>query len=131
MPAIAFLAWIGLALVALLFVADAALVDDGPAIVVSQRIGLPEPWHPDPAQTPTPNPIPTPEMTSQVVISNQTVSETEGQAIKPAVLAARAEARPKKEKRPARRPTNRPQNYVQQKQVQQSNLFDKFSIRDQ
>ena len=131
MPAIAFLAWIGLALVALLFVADAALVDDGPAIVVSQRIGLPEPWHPDPAQTPTPNPIPTPEMTSQVVISNQTASETEDQAIKPAVLAARAEARPKKEKRVTRQPSKRPQIYVQQKHVQQSNLFNKFSIRDQ
>ena len=46
MPAVAFLAWVGLALAALLFVADATLVD-GPAIVVSQRIGLPEPWHPD------------------------------------------------------------------------------------
>ena len=131
MPAVAFLAWVGSALVALLFVADTALVDHGPAIVVSQRIGLPEPWHPDPAQTPTPNPIPTPEMTSLAMISNQPVSEAEGHAINPAALAARAEARPKKEKRVTRQPSKRPQIYVQQKHVQQSNLFDKFSIRDQ
>ena len=134
MPALAFLAWVGLALVALLFVADATLVDHGPAIVVTQRIGLPEQWHPDPdsAQTPTPNPIiPTPEMTSQAVISNQPVSEAEGHAINPAALAARAEALPKKEKRVTRQPTKRPQNYVQEKHVQQSSLFDRFSIRDQ
>jgi hypothetical protein len=134
MPVIAFLAWVGLSLVALLFVADATLVDQGPAIVVSQRIGLPEPWHPDPdpAQTPTPNLTPTPDMTSQPVISNQPVSEAEGQPINPAALAARAEALPKREKRlVTRQPTKRPQNHVQQKQVQQSSLFDRFSIRDQ
>jgi hypothetical protein len=141
MPALAFLAWVGLALVALLFVTDATLVDHGPAIVVSQRIGLPEQWHPDPdsAQTPTPNPIPTPEMTSQALISNQPVSEAEGHAINPAALAVRAEALPKKkrglpgsqQKRVTRQPTKRPQNYVQEKHVQQSSLFDRFSIRDQ
>jgi hypothetical protein len=131
MPAVAFLAWVGSALVALLFVADTALVDHGPAIVVSQRIGLPEPWHPDPAQTPTPNPIPTPEMTSLAVISNQPVSEAEGHAINPAALAARAEAPPKKEKRVTRQAIKRPQNHVQQNHVQHSSLFDRFSIRDQ
>jgi hypothetical protein len=134
MPAIAFLAWVGLALVALLFVADATLIDQGPAIVVSQRIGLPEPWHPDPdpAQTSTANLIPTPDMASQPAISNQPASEPEGQPIKPAALAARAEALPKREKRlVTRQPTKRPQNHVQQKQVQQSSLFDRFSIRDQ
>jgi hypothetical protein len=129
MPAVAFLAWVGSALVALLFVADTALVDYGPAIVVSQRIGLPEPWHPDPAQTPTPNPIPTPEMTSLAVIPNQPVSEAKGHAIDP--LAARAEAPPKKEKRVTRQAIKRPQNHVQQNHVQHSSLFDRFSIRDQ
>jgi len=131
MPAVAFLAWVGSALVALLFVADSVLVDHGPAIVVSQRIGLPEPWHPDPAQTPTPNLIPTPEMTSLAVISNQPVSEAEGHAINPAALAARAEAPPKKEKRVTRQAIKRPQNRVQQNHVQHSSLFDRFSIRDQ
>ena len=129
MPAVALLAWVGSALVALLFVADTALVDYGPAIVVSHRIGLPEPWHPDPAQTPTPNPIPTPEMTSLAVISNQPVSEAEGHAINP--LAARAEAPPKKEKRVTRQAIKRPQNHVQQNHVQNSSFFDRFSIRDQ
>ena len=131
MPALAFLAWVGSALAALLFVADATLVDN-PAIVVSQRIGLPEPWHPDPdvAQTPTPNPIATPEMTSQVVTPNEPVSEAEGHATNPAALAARAEALPKKEKRVTRQPTERQQNHVQQKHVQQS-LVDRFSIQGQ
>ena len=133
MPAIAFLAWVGLALVALLFVVDATLVDQGPAIVVSQRIGLPKPWYPDPGsvQTPTQNPIPTPEMTSEAVIPSQPVSEAEGQPIKPAVLAARAEALPKRERRFTGQPIRRAQNHVQQKHVDQSSLFDRFSIRDQ
>ena len=48
MPALAFLASVGLALVAMLFAANAMLPDNGPVIVVSERIGLPEPWHPDP-----------------------------------------------------------------------------------
>ena len=127
MPAVAFLAWVGLALAALLFVADATLVD-GPAIVVSQRIGLPEPWHPDDAaQTPTPNPI-APEMTSQVVTSNQPVSEAEGHATNPAALAARAEALPKKEKRVTRQPTERQQNHVQQKHVESASSHRKFGL---
>ena len=127
MPALAFLASVGLALAALLFVADATLVD-GPAIVVSQRIGLPEPWHPDPdaAQTPTPNPIATPEMTSQVVTSNQPVSEAEGHATNPAARAARAEALPKKEKRVTRQPTERQQNHVQQKHVESASSHREF-----
>ena len=129
MPALAFLASVGLALAALLFVADATLVD-GPAIVVSQRIGLPEPWHPDPdaAQTPTPNPIATPEMTSQVVSSNQPLSEAEGHATNPAARAARAEALPKKEKRVTRQPTERQQNHVQQKHVESASSHREFGL---
>ena len=131
MPALAFLASVGLALVAMLFAANAMLPDNGPVIVVSARIGLPEPWHPDPDPTSPPAfaPIPAPEMASQSVI--QPVSEAEGDAIKPAARTARAEAPPKKEKRVARQSTDRQQNHVQQNHVQQSSLVDRFSIRGQ
>jgi hypothetical protein len=132
MPALAFLASVGLALVALLFAANAMLPDNGPVIAVSERIGLPEPWHPapDPTSSPALAPIPAPEMTSQAVISTP-VSEAEGHAIKPAARAARAEAPPKKERRVARQSSDRQQNHVQQNHVQQSSLVDRFSIRGQ
>jgi len=42
MPALAFLAVAGLALLALLFVADATLVKSSPPIVTSGHVGLPE-----------------------------------------------------------------------------------------
>ena len=133
MPALAFLASVGLALVAMLFAANAMLPDNGPVIVVSERIGLPEPWHPnpDPTSPPTFAPIPAPEMTSQAVISTKPVSEAEGHTINPAAGTARAEAPPKKEKRFARQSTDRQQNHVQQNHVQQSSLVDRFSIRGQ
>ena len=131
MPALAFLASVGLALVVMLFAANAMLPDNGPVIVVSERIGLPEPWHPEPEPTSPPAfaPIPAPEMVSQSVI--QPVSEAEGHAINPAARTARAEAPPKKEKRVARQSTGRQQNHVQQNHVQQSSLVDRFSIRGQ
>ena len=131
MPALAFLASVGLALVAMLFAANAMLPDNGPVIVVSERIGLPEPWHPEPDPTSLPAfaPIPAPEMASQSLI--QPVSEAEGHAIKPPARTARAEAPPKKEKRVARQSTDRQQNHVQQNHVQQSSLVDRFSIRGQ
>jgi hypothetical protein len=132
MPALAFLASVGLVLVAMLFAANAMLPDNGPVIVVSERIGLPESWHPapDPTSPSTFAPIPAPEMTSQAVISTP-VSEAEGHAIKPAARTARAEAPPKKERRVARQSPDRQQNHVQQNQVQQISLVDRFSIRGQ
>ena len=133
MPALAFLASVGLALVALLFAANAILPDNGPVVVVSERIGLPEPWHPepDPISPPTFAPIPAPEITSQALISTQPASEAEGDAIKPAARMARAEAPPKREKRVTRQSTDRQRNHVQQNHVQQSSLVDRFSIRGQ
>jgi len=128
MPALAFLTSVGLALVALLFAANAMLPDNGAVVVVSERIGLPEPWHPEPDRIspPTFAPIPPPEKTSQAVISTQPVSEAEDHAIKPAARMARAEAPPKKEKRVTRQSTDRQQNHVQQ-----SSLVDRFYIRGQ
>ena len=50
MPVLAFLAVAGFALIALLFVAEATLEPGSPVIVTSNRIGLPEPRHPDTIQ---------------------------------------------------------------------------------
>ena len=47
MPALAFLAVVGFALIALLCVADATLERSSPVIPTSERVGLPERWHPD------------------------------------------------------------------------------------
>jgi len=60
MPALAFLAVVGLVLAALLFVADATLESGSPAIVTSDRVGLPEPWRPDAVRPLTTTPAPAP-----------------------------------------------------------------------
>src|SRR5262245_4127966 len=97
MPALAFLAAVGLVLVALLFVADATLAPVSPVIVTSQRSGLPVPWHPDAIKTHTTEPAPAPDMTSQAVLAAQPKSAPEVLAkIGSAAREARAEAPPKK-----------------------------------
>ena len=101
MPALAFLAVVGLALVALLFVADATLESGSPPIVTSARVGLPEPWHPNTAGALTTTPAPTPDMSSKAVPSAQP-SETLAK-IDPAARAARAEAPAKKKRVTAQR----------------------------
>ena len=132
MPALAFLAVVGLVLVALLFVADATLENSSPVIVTSQRSGLPAPWHPDAIKTHTTEPAPAPDMTSQAVLAAQPKSAPEALAkIGSAAREARAEAPPKKEKRVARQSPDRQQNHVQQDHVKQSSLVDRFSIRGQ
>jgi hypothetical protein len=133
MPALAFLASVGLALVTMLFVANAMLPDNGPVIVVSERIGLPEPWHPDtdPTSSPAFAPIQAQEMITQAVTSTQPGSEAEGQMIKAAARMAWAEVPPKREKRVAPQSLDRQQKGVQQNHLQQSSLVDRFSIRGQ
>jgi hypothetical protein len=92
MPALAFLTVVGLALVALLLVADATLK---PVIVTSQRSGPPKPWHPGAIQTLTT--APAPDMTSQAVLAAQPKSAPEAPAkIESAAREARAEVPPKK-----------------------------------
>ncbi|HEY6383259.1 MAG TPA: hypothetical protein VIY07_15825 [Pseudolabrys sp.] len=116
MPALTFLAVVGLTLVALLFVADATLTPGPPPIVTSERSGLPKPWRPDTIQTLTSAPAPAPDMTLPDVLAAQP---------KPAALpkigsaarAARAEAFPKN-------------NRFAQPSAYQQNLFD-FSIKGQ
>lgn len=101
MPALAFLAVVGLALVALLFVADATLESGSPPIVTSTRVGLPEPWHPNTAGALTTTPAPAPDMSSKAVPSDQP-SEASAK-IDPAARAARAEAPAKKKRVTAER----------------------------
>ena len=71
MPALTFLAAAGLALLALLFVADATLEPGSPAIVTSQRTGLPAPQYHNVIRTLTSTPAPAPDMTSQAVLAAQ------------------------------------------------------------
>jgi hypothetical protein len=135
MPALALLAVVGLALVALLLVADATLK---PVIVTSQRSGPPKPWHPGAIQTLTTAPAPAPDMTSQAVLAAQPKSAPEAPAkIEPAAREARAEAPPKKarvegsakkaKKALAEAP---PQNKsVTEPVYHQQNQFDRFSIK--
>ena len=122
MPALAFLAVVGLALVALLFVADATL-ESSPVIVTSDRVGLPEPWRPNTAGTLTTTPAPAPDMSSKAVPSDQP-SEASAK-IDPAARAARAEA-------PARKPaTQQPFGSYgyNQRNNQAADMPDRFSAR--
>ena len=134
MPALAFLVVVGLALVALLFVADATL-EPGSPIVTSQRSGLPAARHPDEIHLTT-APAPAPDMTSQAVLAAQPKSATpEAPAkIESAAREARAEAPAKKtgvggsaKKARAEVP---PQNKVVTEPVyHQQNQFDRLSIK--
>jgi hypothetical protein len=115
MPALTFLAVVGLALIALLFVADATLEPGSPAIVTSQRSGLPERQNHTAARTLTNTSAPAPDMTSQAVLAAQPKSAPDAIAdIGSAALAARAKA-PHKDKRATGH--------------QQARSFDRFSIR--
>ena len=71
MPVLAFLAAAGLALLALLFVADATFKTGSSPIATSSRVGLPERWHSDTTQVLTSPPAPMPDMTSPAVLSAQ------------------------------------------------------------
>src|SRR5262249_42539237 len=104
MPALGFLAIVGLALIALLF--------------TSQRYGLPEPGNLDAIQTLTTAQSPKPNRTSQAVLAAQPNSAPEALAqIGSVARAARAESR-LKDKR-----VTQPIHY------QQTSLFDRFSIK--
>jgi len=114
MPALTFLAAVGLVLIALLFVADATLEPGSPAIVTSQRSGLPEPQHHNATRNLTYTPAPAPDMTSQAVLAAQPKSSPDITAnFGAAALAARAKAHE------GRRVTS----------YRQTRFFDRFSIK--
>jgi hypothetical protein len=113
MPALIFLAVAGLALIALLFVADATLESSSPPIVTSNRVGLPTPWHPDSTSPDairnlTTAPAPAPDMASDLVRAAmpkaQSASEDDLAKVEPAARAARAEAPPTKKRVTRTRP---------------------------
>jgi hypothetical protein len=116
MPALTVLAVVGLALITLLFVADATLEPSGsPVIVTSQRTGLPAPQYHNAARTLTNTTAPAPDMASQAVLAAQPKSPPDATPnIGSAALAARAKA-PHKDKRITGH--------------QQTRFFDRFSIK--
>jgi hypothetical protein len=116
MPIFNFLVMPAFALIALLFIADAMLEPGSPAIVTSQRSGLPEPRRPDTIQTFTATPAPVPDMTSQAVLAAQPKPAPDDAlaTIGSAALAARAKT-PHKDKRVT--------------SYQRTRFFDRFSIR--
>jgi len=117
MPIFKFTVVAGLALVALLFVANATLEPASP-VMVGQRYGLSESRHPNPIPTLTVTPAPAPDMKSQAVLVAQPRLEPDALVgIGPAALAARAKA-PEKEPKKDKRVTI----------YQQTRFFDRFSI---
>ena len=124
MPALAFLAVAGLTLIALLFLADVTLEQDGsPVIVTSQRSGLPESsLRFDRIHILTTAPAPAPDMTSQAVRDAQPKPEPPDPIkIHPEAREARAEAPPQN--------TNVMQPFSYQ--YRRSQVFDRFSIKGQ
>ena len=118
MPVIAYFAVVGIALIALLFVADATLERSSPVIGTSEHIGLPERWHPDTIQILTTTPAPAPDMASQTVLAAQPKPEAL-EKIEPAARAARAEAPPENNR------VTQPIDYRLNRSV------DRFSIKGQ
>jgi hypothetical protein len=130
MPVLAFFAVVGSVLIALLFVADATLDNGSPAIVTSQRTGLPAPHYgnANAIKTLTTAPAPAPDMTSQAVLAAQPKSATtEAPAgIDSAAREARAEASSNKLRIEASAKARRE---AQSTIDQQRNQFDRFSIK--
>ena len=132
MPVLTFFAVVGSVLFALLFVADATLENSSPAIVTSQRTGLPAPRYHTAIKTLTTPSAPAPDMTSQAVLVAQPQSAPDALAkIEAGARETRAEALPEKvvsaKKTRVEAPLqNRP---VAQSINHQQNQFDRFSIK--
>jgi hypothetical protein len=128
MPVLAFFAVVGSVLFALLFVADATLESSSPAIVTSQRTGLPAPRYHNAIKTLTTASAPAPDMTSQAVLAAQPAK------IEPTAREALAEAPPKPmhvgaSAKKARAEARLQNNSFTQFIDQQRNEFDRFSIK--
>jgi hypothetical protein len=96
MPALTVLAVAGLALIALLFVANEKLEPVSP-VITSQRLGLPNSPNHGATQSFTAAPALAPDMSSPAVLAAQPKSESNAVAkIGSAAREARAEAQPKK-----------------------------------
>jgi hypothetical protein len=136
-----YFAVVGSVLVALLFLADAALEkNSSPVIVTSQRTGLPQPQYHNAINTLTTTSAPAPDMTSQAVLDAQpkSASDEAMAKIEPAAREARAEAPPKRPKHVrvevsakkghSGRDTPK-QARLSVNPLQQTSTFDRFSIK--
>jgi hypothetical protein len=106
---------------------DATLEKNGPpAIITSQRSGLPEPSrHPEKTHILTAAPAPAPDMTSRAVLDAQPKAEPEALTkIGPEARAARAEAKAKNKR------VTQPIDH-QQNQYPETQSVDRFSIKGQ
>ena len=100
MPIFTYVAVVGSVLIALLFVVNPMLEKGTRAVVTSDRVGLPKPWHPDSIQTLVAAPAPAPDMTSPLVAAApkaQSAPEVVAK-VEPTARAARVEATPKKKR---------------------------------
>jgi len=129
MPVLAFFAVVGSVLLALLFVTNATLDNSSPAIITSQRTGLPAPQYgnANAIKTLTTAPAPAPDMTSQAVLAAQPKLVGEVLVkIEPSAREARAEASPNKLRiKVAAEARREAQSTIDQ----QRNQFDRFSIK--
>jgi hypothetical protein len=94
MPIFAYLVAVGSVLIALMLVTNATVEKAGPAIVTTQRVGLPESQLPNPTQILTSTPAPAPDMTSPLVLVAEPKVPPEVPPVVPAPHSARAEAPP-------------------------------------
>ena len=94
MPILVYLVAVGSVLIALMFVTNATLEKGGPAIVTTQRVGLPESQLTNPTQILTSTPAPAPDMTSPLVLVAEPKVQPEVPAVVFAPPGARAEAPP-------------------------------------
>jgi hypothetical protein len=107
MPIFTYVAVVGSVLIALLFVVNPMLERDTRAVVTSDRVGLPKPWHPDSIQTLVAAPAPAPDMMSPLVLAAAPKAQSAPEVVakvEPAARAARAEATPKKKRVTRRQP---------------------------
>ena len=107
MPVLAFFAVVGSVLVALLFVVNPMLEKGTRAVVTSDRVGLPKPWHPNSIQTLAAAPAPAPDMMSPLVLAAAPKVQSAPEVVakvEPAARAARVEATHKKKRVTHRQP---------------------------
>ena len=106
-PIFTYVAVVSSVLIALMFVVNPMLEKGTRAVVTSDRVGLPKPWHPDSIQTLAAAPAPAPDMTSPLVLAAAPKAQSAPEVVakvEPAARAARVEATHKKKRVTSRQP---------------------------
>lgn len=106
-PIFTYVAVVSSVLIALMFVVNPMLEKGTRAVVTSDRVGLPKPWHPDSIQTLAAAPAPAPDMTSPLVLAAQPKDQSP-----PEVLAKSAATDQSHEARAARAEASRTKKRV-------------------